>query len=106
VPAAARRSLAEQIQGNARFAWATRKLAPLRLAEIRALEQAAMGRIAAFATLTPRRRSAVLAEKTGLDAEVLLAAMTGSKDRDAKIERDAIELLERARRLLKNLKAR
>jgi|HubBroStandDraft_1064217.scaffolds.fasta_scaffold58941_2 hypothetical protein len=106
VPSAARRSLAEQIQGNARFAWAARKLAPLRLAEVRALEEAAIGRIAAFATLTPRRRAAVLAQRTGLDAEVLHAAMSGHQDRDAKIERDAIELLERARRLLKHPKAR
>jgi hypothetical protein len=42
-----------------------------------------------------------LAQRTGLDAEVLHAAMTGPLDRDAKIERNAIELLERARRLLK-----
>jgi len=106
LPPAARRSLAEQIQGNARFAWATRKLAPLRLAEVRALDEAATNRIAAFATFNPRRRSNVLAETTGLDAEELHSAMTGPKDRDAKIERDAIELLERARRLLKYLKAR
>jgi hypothetical protein len=106
LPAAARRSLAEQIQGNARFAWAARKLAPLRLAEIRALDEAAISRIAAFATLTPRQRSNVLAETTGLDAEELHSALTGPKDRDAKIERDAIELLERARRLLKYPKAR
>jgi hypothetical protein len=106
VPAAARRSLAEQIQGNARFAWAARKLAALRLAEMRALEEAAAGRIAAFATLTPRRRSGVLAQSTGLDAEVLHAAMTDMKERDATTERNAIELLERARRLLKHPKAR
>jgi hypothetical protein len=106
LPPAARRSLAEQIQGNARFAWAARKLAPLRSAVIRALDEAASGRIAAFATFSPRRRSNVLAQRTGLDAEALHAAMTGPKDRDAKIERDAIELLERARRLLKFSKAR
>jgi hypothetical protein len=101
LPPPARRSLAEQIQGNARFAWRTRKLAPLRLAEMRALDEAAIGRIAAFSALSPRRRSSQLAQRTGLDAEVLHAAMTGPLDRDAKIERNAIELLERARRLLK-----
>jgi hypothetical protein len=104
LPPAARRSLAEQIQGNARFAWATRKLAPLRLAEVRALDEAAINRIAAFATFNPRRRSNVLAETTGLDAEGLHAALTGLQHREAKIERDAIELLERARRLLKTSK--
>jgi hypothetical protein len=106
LPPTARRSLAEQIQGNARFAWAARKLAPLRLAEIRALDEAAAKRIAAFAALTPRQRSAALAQTTGLDAEGLHAALTGPGDRAAKIERDAIEFLERARRLLKYPKAR
>jgi hypothetical protein len=101
LPPPARRSLAEQIQGNARFAWRARKLAPLRLAEMRALDEAAIGRIAAFATFTPRQRSTLLAQRTGLEAEVLHAAMTGPVDRDARIERNAIELLERARRLLK-----
>jgi hypothetical protein len=47
-----------------------------------------------------------LAQTTGLDAEGLHATLTGPGDRAAKIERDAIEFLERARRLLKYPKAR
>jgi hypothetical protein len=104
LPAPARRSLGEQIRASARLAWSTRKLGPLRLAERRALDEAASGRIAAYSLLDPGQRSLALASSTGVDAVALNAALAGASH-DAEHVLAEIALLERARRILKNRSA-
>jgi hypothetical protein len=101
VPAAVRRSLAEQIRANAAFAWRTRKLKSLRAAVGRALDETAQRRIPAYGTLDLRRRVTALAEQTGVDLKSLNAAMTEDAVGPASVQRSAIAFLENTRRILK-----
>jgi hypothetical protein len=100
VPIAARRSLAEQIRANARFAWRTGKLGALREAARRALDRDAARKIAAYASLDPRGRAAELGKRAGVDPAVLDAAMTDNPADAAPVQRAAIALLEQTRRTL------
>lgn len=95
-----RRSLAEQIRANARFAWRTRQLASLRNVMRRALERAARHRIAAYSRLDGEQRFAALAARTGYPADTLRDALEETVDGDAQAQSAAIDLLERARRAL------
>jgi hypothetical protein len=101
IPAAVRRSLAEQIRANAAFAWRTRKLGSLRTAVGRALDETARKRIASYATLAMRGRVAALSQLTGVDVKTLNAAMTEDAIGAAHVQRSAIALLEHTRRTLK-----
>ena len=101
IPAPVRRSLAEQIRANAAFAWRTRKLASLRTAVGRALDETARKRIASYGTLGIRARVAALCALTGIDAKSLKAAMTEDAVAAAQVQRSAIALLEHTRRTLK-----
>jgi hypothetical protein len=101
IPAAVRRSVAEQIRANAAFAWRTRKLGSLRTAVSRALEETARKRIAAYGALAIRGRVAALSELTGVDLRSLNAAMTEDAAAGAHVQRTAIALLEHTRRTLK-----
>jgi hypothetical protein len=101
IPAAVRRSLAEQIRANAAFAWRTRKLASLRTAVGRALDETAKKRIASYGTLGVRGRVAALSGLTGVDPKSLNAAMTEDAVAAAHVQRTAITLLEHTRRTLK-----
>jgi hypothetical protein len=103
VPADARRSLAEQLRANARFAWRTGNLKALRKAVLRALERSAEQRIPGYGSLTPRRRAEEIGKRAGVEAATLNSAMTEDAAGEAKVQRAAIALLEQARRALINL---
>ncbi|HEX4151391.1 MAG TPA: DUF4350 domain-containing protein [Steroidobacteraceae bacterium] len=95
-----RRSLAEQIRANARFAWRTRKLQSLRAAIRRALDEAAQKRIAGFALMSPSKQAQALAAHTGLDAATINAALVSGPFGGINEHRAAIMLLEACRRIL------
>lgn len=97
-----RRSLAEQIRANARFAWRTRQLASLRNVMRRAVERTARSRIAAFSRLDAEQRHIALAARTGLHIDTLRAALEETADGDAQAQSAAIDLLVRARRALES----
>jgi len=103
LPANARRSLAEQLRANARFAWRTGNLKALRKAVLRALERSAEQRIPGYGSLTPRRRADEIGKRAGVDPATLNSAMTEDAAGEAKVQRAAIALLEQARRALINL---
>ncbi|HEY3849980.1 MAG TPA: DUF4350 domain-containing protein [Steroidobacteraceae bacterium] len=102
IPAAApiRRSLAEQIRANARFAWRTQKLKSLRAAIRQALDEAAQRQIAGYALMGPRKRAEVLAASTGLDAATINAALVADSGGSVNEHRAAITLLDVCRRIL------
>jgi len=103
-PSAVRRSLGEQIRANAAFAWRTRRLSALRAAVARALDETARRRIVSYGSWPQRRRAAALAELTGVDLGSLNAAMTGDagggEGGGAQVQRAAIALIEKTRRLI------
>lgn len=103
VPADARRSLAEQLRANARFAWRTGNLRALRKVVLRALERSAEQRIPGYGSLTPRRRAEEIGKRAGVEPATLNSAMTEDAAGHAKVQRAAIALLEQARRALINL---
>jgi hypothetical protein len=103
VPVPIRRSLAEQIRANARFAWRTRKLGPLRAAVRRSLDEAARRQVAGFGALNERQRASALAARTGVDPAAMTAALTSDAAGDAQVQRRAIALLENCRRILDKL---
>lgn len=99
-PITARRSLAEQIRANARFAWRARKLDALRKVVLRNLERTAQRQIVGYGLLAQRQRAAELGRRAGLDAATLNAAMTEAADAPPDRQRAAIAVLEQCRRLL------
>jgi hypothetical protein len=99
-PVTARRSLAEQIRANARFAWRARNMDALRRVVLHNLERTAKQQIAGYALLSQRQRAAELGRRAGLDAATLNAAMTEAANAAAERQRDAIAVLEQCRRLL------
>jgi hypothetical protein len=102
IPVAApiRRSLAEQIRANARFAWRTKKLTALRAALRRALDEAAQRQIVGYALMGPRKRAEVLAASTGIDASMIDAALVSDAAGGVNEHRAAIMLLDACRRIL------
>jgi len=103
VPPSARRSLAEQIRANARFAWRSRSLAALHAAALRGVEASARRHIVAFDGLDRMQRLAVIAARSGIAPAELEAAMGPGASRRPRDERAAIALLEQARRSLQSL---
>jgi hypothetical protein len=99
-PVAARRSLAEQIRANARFAWRTGKLGSLRQAVLRALDRTGRREIAGYDRLNPRQRASEFARRARVDPTALRAAMTADAAGGPEVQRAAIALLEHTRRLL------
>jgi hypothetical protein len=102
IPVAApiRRSLAEQIRANARFAWRTQKLKSLRAAIRRALDETAQRQIVGYALMGPRNRAEALAANTGIDAATINAALVGDSAGSVNEHRAAIMLLDACRRIL------
>ncbi len=100
VPAPVRRSLAEQIRANARFAWRTQQLASLRAAIRRALDEAAQRQIVGYSLMPTRQRAQALAASTGLDAATINAALVADAGGGVNEHRAAITLLEACRRIL------
>lgn len=99
-PAPVRRSLAEQIRADARFAWRTRKLEGLRASVRRSLDEAAARHIAGYGTLDASQRAQRLAAYTGLDAVAIRAARAEGNARRLNEERAAITIMEVCRRIL------
>jgi hypothetical protein len=99
-PQAIRRSLAEQIRANARFAWRTRKLESLRAAARRSLDEVAQRQIIGYGALDMRRRADSLAASTGIDSVAINAALTLDTANKMSEHRAAILLLELCRRIL------
>jgi len=103
-PRPVRRSLAEQIRANARFAWRTRSLQSLRAAVRRALDEAAEHHIAGYAALDTAHRADSLAAYTRIDAAALRAALGAPPSSHMNEHRAAITLMEVCRRFLLDLK--
>jgi hypothetical protein len=100
LPSPLRRSLAEQIRANARFAWRTRSLAGLRTSARLSLDEAAARHIAGYGSLDASQRAERLAELTGLDSTAIRAARDEGAARRLNEERAAITLMEVCRRIL------
>lgn len=96
-PAAARRSLADQVRGSGRFTLRYGGQA-LHAAVVRALDEAARRRISGYASLPRDERSAALARVTGFDPAALSAAADVSRLRRAGELHRTLALLEAARR--------
>lgn len=99
VPPAARRSVAEQVRGTARFIW-NRDPAALLAAQQRATETAAMARIPRYLLMSTPQRAAALARLTGLPADALARALTPGQAPDRDSHTQTLALLESARRRL------
>jgi hypothetical protein len=95
-----RRSLAEQIRANARFAWRTGNLGGLRTSARRSLDEAAARHIAGYRSLDASQRAERLAELTGLDPTAIRAARDEGAAGRLNEERAAITLMEVCRRIL------
>jgi hypothetical protein len=100
VTAPIRRSLADQIRANARFAWRTQNLGSLRTAIRRALDEVAQRQIAGYTLMGPRKRAEALAARTGIDAATLTAALMSDSAGSLNEHRAAITLLDACRRIL------
>jgi hypothetical protein len=100
LPSPLRRSLAEQIRANARFAWRTHSLGGLRTSARRSLDEAAARHIAGYGSLDASERAERLAELTGLDPTAIRAARDEGAARRLNEERAAITLMEVCRRIL------
>jgi hypothetical protein len=100
LPSPLRRSLAEQIRANARFAWRTGSLGGLRTSARRSLDEAAARHIAGYGSLDASERAERLAELTGLDPTAIRAARDEGAARRLNEERAAITLMEVCRRIL------
>jgi hypothetical protein len=104
----ARRSLAEQIRGTGQFALRVGGGVSLHGAAARALNEVASLHISAYDRLPGTERMSALAHATGFDAHVLAAALHYRGSRRSEHLRNAVELLESARRriLIKNTRSR
>jgi hypothetical protein len=95
-----RRSLAEQIKGTSEF---TRRFGggkALHAAEVRALQELAAKRIPRFRSMSRDEQLAALATLTNVDAEKLAQTINYSGPRRAHELKNALELIEHARRRL------
>ncbi len=95
---AARRSLVEQIRGTGQFILRHGGGHSLHAASVRALDEAAKRRVPIYASLSPDERASALARLTGLDREALAAAVQPVGVGRSHELRNAIALLEAARR--------
>jgi hypothetical protein len=97
----ARRSLREQIAGNASFAWRMKDLRGLYGAQRRALGEAAVRRIRHYRTMNWHDQASAVAALGGLDAKSLELAIIDSAEQDRMVARDYLGRLELARRRLR-----
>jgi hypothetical protein len=94
----ARRSLAEQIRGSGEFALRYGSGDALHGAVVRALNEAASRRVHGYTRLPPQEQTAALARLTGFERGSLAAAVHHLASRRAERLRNALALLESARR--------
>ena len=104
-PTPVRRSLAEQIRANARFAWRTERLQGLHMAARRSLDEVAARHIAGYTALDDSRRAERLAARTQLDAAAIRAARSIEISSRLNEQRAAITLMEVCRRILLNMQS-
>jgi hypothetical protein len=97
-PPSARRSLAEQIRGSGQFALRHGSGDSLHAAVVRALNEAVSRRVHGYAHLPPQEQTAALARLTGFERGSLAAAVHHLASRRAERLRNALALLETARR--------
>lgn len=97
---AARRSLAEQVRGTARFALRHGGGAALHAAGRRALEEVAVRRVAGYSRLAPNDRTEALTAMTPVAADALAAALVDPRMHRLHELRNTLALLEAARRHL------
>jgi hypothetical protein len=103
---AARRSLAEQIRGTGQFALRFGGGQSLHAATVRALRDAAIRRVPAYDRLSSEERVAAVANASGVTREELAPALNFSGSRSSHELRQAIAVLETARRrLMRNKRA-
>src|SRR5262249_14426876 len=99
----ARRSLAEQLRGTARFALRHGGGAALYAAGLRALDEAAVRRVAGYARLTANDRANALKAGTPIARDALTAAIADPHVRRRHDLRQVLAVLEAARRhILRN----
>ncbi|MGH6648789.1 DUF4350 domain-containing protein [Aquabacterium sp.] len=96
-----RRSMAEQVKGTARFL-THHGADALHAAQVRALDEAAQGRLHHYARLERSARAQAIAHATGLDADTLARALDRRLKRSDRELPPTLELLETARRSLNN----
>jgi hypothetical protein len=103
-PETARRSLAEQIRGTGQFALRFGGGKALHAAAARALRDAAISHLASYDRLSSEERVAAIAKLSALPADDIGPALHFTGARNSHELRNAIEILESARRriLLKN----
>jgi hypothetical protein len=94
----ARRSLAEQIRGTGQFALRFGGGQSLHAAEVRALRDAAIRRLPAFDRMSSEERIAALARLSSIAGEELGPALNYSGTRSSHELRNAIAIIETARR--------
>lgn len=99
VPPAARRSVAEQVRGTARFVW-QQDPAALLAAQRRATEEAAQRHIPRYQLMTVPQRAAALARLTGLAPDALGQALAPQHPPGRPPLAHLLALLESARRRL------
>jgi hypothetical protein len=102
----ARRSLAEQIRGTGRFALRFGNGKALHAASVRALRDAAIRRFPAFDRMSSFERVEALAKASGISADDLGPALNHIGVRSTHELRNAIAVLETARRRLLTKKAK
>jgi hypothetical protein len=102
----ARRSLAEQIRGTGLFALRFGSGKALHAASVRALRDAAIRKFPGFDNMSSEERVAALARASGLSADDLGPALNHVGVRSPHELRNAIALLEAARRRLSTKKAK
>jgi hypothetical protein len=94
----ARRSLAEQIRGSGEFALRYGSGESLHAAVVRALTEAVSRRVPGYPRLPPQEQTAALARLAGMDSGSLAAALHHLAARREERLRNALALLETARR--------
>jgi Domain of unknown function (DUF4350) len=99
VPPAARRSVAEQVRGTARFVW-NHEPAALLAAQRRATEEAAQRHVPRYLLLSVPQRAAALARLTGLPPDALGQALSPGPPPGQQVHTQALALLETVRRRL------
>lgn len=99
-PELARRSLAEQIRGTGQFAVRFGGGKSLHAAAVRALDEAALRRLPTYRSMSTSDRVEAIARLTGIDAATLGPAIFHTAPRRSHELRQAIVLIESARRRL------
>jgi hypothetical protein len=97
-PESARRSLAEQIRGTGQFVMRFGGGKALHAAAVRALDEAAQRKVSGYRGLSTNERVEAVARLTGIEASTLAPAINHSGPRRSHELRQALALIETARR--------